>query len=116
MESIKPQSGTALLDAVTFASGHLDRIARKGSQRVLLVISDGKDISSHSSPYDVTGAIDSSGVKIYCIGLDIGDSADRSRLQALAQRSAGRAEFVKPESFRDAVQSVAKNLGIYFPQ
>lgn len=116
VESVKPQSGTALLDAVTFASGHLDRISRKGSQRVLLVVSDGRDISSHSSPYDVTGAIDASGVKIYCIGLDIGDSADRSRLEALAQRSGGRASFAHSANFRGAVQDVARNLGIYFPQ
>ena len=115
-ESIKPQSGTALLDAVGFASGHLNRISRKGSNRVLLVVSDGNDISSRSSPYDVTGAIDSSGVKIYCIGVGIADAANRSRLQALAARSGGRAAFVAPADFRTAAHEIAAGLGIDFPQ
>jgi len=115
-ESIKPQSGTALLDAVGFASGHLNRISRKGSNRVLLVVSDGNDINSRSSSYDVAGAIDSSGVKIYCIGVGIGDAANRSRLQALAARSGGRAAFVAPADFRTAAREIAAGLGIDFPQ
>jgi len=116
VESIRPQSGAALLDAVAFASGHLDRIARNGSNRVLLVVSDGKDINSRSSPYDVTGAIDSSGVKLYCIGLGIDDPANRSRLQALAARSGGRAVFAEPSSFRVAAHDIAAGLGIDFPR
>lgn len=116
MESIKPQSGTALLDAVGFASGHLNRISRKGSKRVLLVVSDGNDINSRSSPYDVTGAIDTSGVKIYCIGVGIADAANRSRLQALAARSGGRAAFVAPADFRTAAHDIAAGMGIDFPQ
>ncbi len=116
VESIKPQSGTALLDAVGFASGHLNRISRKGTNRVLLVVSDGNDINSRTSPYEVTGAIDSSGVKIYCIGVGIDNPSNRSRLQALAARSGGRATFVRPENFRAAAHEIAQGMGIDFPQ
>ena len=115
MESIKPQSGTALLDAVGFASGHLNRISRKNNNRVLLVISDGRDINSTSPPYEVAGAIDSSGVKIYCIGVGINDAANRSRLQALAARSGGRAAFVDPSNFRTAAHEMAAGMGLDFP-
>ena len=117
VDAVKPESGTALLDAVGFASGHLNRIARKNNNRILLVISDGRDANSKSSPYEVTGAIDSSGVKIDCIGFGIGESESKSRLQALAARTGGRAEFVFDGSaFRNAARNMARNMGIDFPQ
>ena len=117
VDSVKPASGAALMDAVGFASGHLNRIARKNNNRVLLVISDGTDANSKSSPYEVTGAIDSSGVKIYCIGFGIGESLSKSRLQALASRTGGRAEFVFDGSaFRNATRDISRGIGIDFPQ
>jgi tetratricopeptide (TPR) repeat protein len=117
VDAVKPESGAALLDAVGFASGHLNRIARKNNNRILLVISDGRDANSKSSPYEVTGAIDSSGVKIDCIGFGIGESESKSRLQALAARTGGRAEFVfDSAAFRTATRDIARNIGIDFPQ
>jgi len=117
VDSVKPATGAALLDAVGFASGHLNRIARKNNNRVLLVISDGRDANSKSSPYEVTGAIDASGVKIDCIGFGIGESESKSRLQALANRTGGQAAFVfDPGAFRAAARQMALGFGIDFPQ
>jgi len=117
VDSIKPESGAALLDAVGFASGHLNRISRKGNNRILLVISDGRDINSKDSPFDVAGEIDSSGVKIYCIGLDISEAGDRTRLQALSSRTGGQASFIGgPGAFRAAAHQFALGWGIDFPQ
>ena len=53
MESIKPEKGAVLDDAIAFAAGHLARIA-KYPNRVLLVISDGKNIDSHASPLETS--------------------------------------------------------------
>jgi Predicted membrane protein len=117
VDSIKPDSGAALLDAVGFASGHLNRISRKGNNRILLVISDGRDISSKESPFDVAGEIDSSGVKIYCIGLGISEAGDRTRLEALSARTGGQASFIgDPGSFRATTHQFALGWGIDFPQ
>jgi len=117
VDAVKPASGAALLDAVGFASGHLNRIARKNNNRILLVISDGRDANSKNSPYEVTGAIDSSGVKIDCIGFGIGESESKSRLQALASRTGGQAVFVfDSAAFRAAARDLARNMGIDFPQ
>jgi hypothetical protein len=117
VDAVRPRTGTALLDAIGFASGHLNRIARKNNNRVLLVISDGRDANSKNSPYEVTGAIDSSGVKIYCIGFGIGESESKSRLQALASRTGGRASFVFDRAeFRAATRDLSRSLGIDYPQ
>ena len=59
--NIKPQSGAALLDAVAFAAGHLDRIAKNRS-RVLLVISDGHDAAAHISSSEMNGVLGKCGL------------------------------------------------------
>jgi hypothetical protein len=115
MQAIRPDEGSALLDAVGFSSGHLARIA-KNRNRVLLVISDGRDIGSHSPGYEITGQIDASGVRIYCIGVGVDDSGGRSRLEQLASRTGGRTAFIStPLQFRAAARQIAAGLGIEFP-
>jgi von Willebrand factor type A domain len=114
MESIKPQKGAVLDDAVAFAAGHLARIA-KYPNRVLLVISDGRNIDSHASPAQTSAEINGAGVRIYCIGLDVSDSAGQYRLRELAASTGGKSDFIStPGQFRDATRYIAQNLGIDF--
>lgn len=115
MGGITPDEGAALLDAVGFSSGHMARIA-KNRNRVLLVISDGRDFGGHTPAYEITNQIDQSGVRIYCIGVGVMDSGGRSRLEQLASRTGGRTTFVdNPLHFRAAARQVAAGLGIEFP-
>jgi hypothetical protein len=115
MSGITPDEGAALLDAVGFSSGHMARIA-KNRNRVLLVISDGRDFGGHTPAYEITNQIDQSGVRIYCIGVGVMDSGGRSRLEQLAARTGGRTTFVdNPLHFRAAARQVAAGLGIEFP-
>ncbi len=114
MESIKPQKGAVLDDAVAFAAGHLARIA-KYPNRVLLVISDGRNVDSHASPLQTSAEINGAGVRIYCIGLDVSDAEGQSRLRELAASTGGQSEFIStPGQFRDATRYIAQNLGIDF--
>jgi Mg-chelatase subunit ChlD len=115
IDSIKPDRGTALLDAVAFAAGHLNRIA-KNQKKVLLVISDGENENEQGTPLEVSGELNASKVEIYCIGMGADSSDDRYRLQALARRTGGQVLFVDGTSqFRRATQDIAKNLGVAFP-
>ena len=116
LKAVKPQSGAALLEAVGFACGHLQRIARNRN-RVLLVISDGRNSRAQwTSSFEAEGQIDSSSVRIYTIGIGVDDAAARSRLEALATRTGGRAAFVPRSSgFRVAARQVAQTLGLDFP-
>jgi hypothetical protein len=114
MDEIKPHPGTALLDAVGFAAGHLRRISQNDS-RVLLVISDGRNADSRIPGHLASSTIRASGVRIYCIGVDVGGTESMSRLQALATGTGGTASFITaPDQFRAAAQRVAGSIGIPF--
>ena len=114
MESIKPQKGAVLDDAIAFAAGHLARIA-KYPNRILLVISDGNNIDSHASPLETSAEINAAGVRIFCIGVDVNQPDGRARLQALASSTGGQSRFISsPGQFRDATRQMAQNMGIDF--
>ena len=89
--------GTALFDAVTFACRKLaeypedERVAR-----VVVVLSDGEDNSSHSSLKQSIQVAERSGVTIYTVSTKegLGDKTDADRvLEALAERTGGEAMF-----------------------
>ena len=114
MESIRPQKGAVLDDAIAFAAGHLARIA-KYPNRVLLVVSDGKNVDSHASPLQTSAEINAAGVRIFCIGLDVNETDGRYHLQALSSSTGGQSDFISgPGQFRDATREIAQNMGIDF--
>ncbi len=115
MDSIAPQQGSAIYDAVTFAAGHLNRIARNPN-RVLIVLASEGDRSSEVSPLELSSQLNVSGVRIYCIGLDIASASDQARLQQLAAYTGGRAFFINGTSeVRSAIRSISGDLGILYP-
>ena len=114
LEAIKPERGAVLDDAIAFAAGHLARIA-KYPNRVLLVVSDGRNIDSHASPTQTSAEINAAGVRIFCIGVDVGEGYGRARLQALSSSTGGQSSFISdPGQFRRATKEMAQNMGIDF--
>lgn len=112
MDAIAPEPGAAIYDAVTFAAGHLNRIARN-KNRVLVVISGEGDRNSGVSPLELSSELNVSGVRIYCIGLDVYSQSDQARLQQLAGYTGGRAFFINgTDQIRGALQSISSDLGI----
>lgn len=107
MDNIKPDSGTALYDAVGFAAGHLKRIASNRNQ-ALLVISDGRNSNSKDSSLQLTSEI--ANVRIFCIGVNADAPDDRHTLEALATRSGGKAAFISsvPNQFEITAQELAQ--------
>ena len=97
IDKLTNEGGTALFDAVSFACRKLaaypdsDRVAR-----VLVILSDGEDNSSHSSLRQSIQAAERTGVTVYTVSTreDAGDKTDADRiLEMLAQRSGGEAMF-----------------------
>lgn len=116
MDSIAPTPGSAMYDAVTFAAGHLDRVARN-KNRILLVIAAEGDRDSTVSPLELSSEINLSGVTIYCVGVGVASPADRNRLESLAGSTGGQAVFISDLSqFRQATRSIATGLGVSMPQ
>jgi Ca-activated chloride channel family protein len=97
IDKLTNEGGTALFDAVSFACRKLaaypdsDRVAR-----VLVILSDGEDNSSHSSLKQSIQVAERTGVTIYTVSTreDSGDKTDADRILAvLAERSGGEAMF-----------------------
>ncbi len=109
MSTLRPRSGRALLDGISFAAGHLKRIG-KNSNRVLLVISDGNS-SNNKEELPVTSQI--GGVRIDCVGLNADGDSQRQLLSRLAAYSGGQATFANdPQQFRVATLTLTQRLGL----
>ncbi|MGH9522152.1 MAG: hypothetical protein ACRD3E_06440 [Terriglobales bacterium] len=111
---IKPNNGTALLDAVTMAAFQLNRVSRAGNNRVLLVISDGRNLDSKMPPLMATSQLESGAVRVDCIGVGALDTSGELLLQTLAGRSGGEARFTDSSGIRQAAHEMAANFGVQF--
>lgn len=89
--------GTALFDAVSFACEKLAAYPEDQQvARVLVILSDGEDNSSHSTLKQSIRAAERAGVAIYTVSTKegVGDKSDADRvLEILAERSGGDAIF-----------------------
>src|SRR5580692_12866354 len=97
IEKLANGGGTALFDAVSFACRKLDAYPESERvARVLVILSDGEDNSSHSSLKQSIQAAERTGVTIYTVSTreDRGDKTDAdSVLEMLAERTGGEAMF-----------------------
>ncbi len=110
---IRPKQGKALLSGVAFAAGHLKRIG-KNSNRVLLVISDGR--SGQTTSDSLTFRSQVSGVRIDCIGLNADGASERALLEQVAAYSGGKASFASDSGeFRIAALQMTRTMGIAVP-
>jgi hypothetical protein len=113
MDQIKPESGAALLDAVAFAAGHLERIATN-KNRLLLVISDGRNSASQGNPLSLSQKLNT--VRVDCIGFDVDGDSGRRQLESLAAYSGGQVTFAGDTTqLRTAAVQMAEGIGIQFP-
>jgi tetratricopeptide (TPR) repeat protein len=114
LRHLKPGSGAALVDGVSFALGHLDRIG-KNRNRVLLVISDGTNTKQSPDTPPLSSQLRD--VRIDCVGFEGAGAENQSLLRRLAQYSRGEAIFVSgPQQFRGATFQIAQSIGIDFPR
>jgi VWFA-related protein len=110
LERIDSRGSTALYDAVI---GSLDHV-KKGSKdkKVLLVVTDGEDNTSHNSLEKTVKEIQKTDTVIYTIGLLSGESKKNAKrakraLEQIAQSSGGLAFF--PENVGD-VHSICQQV------
>jgi tetratricopeptide (TPR) repeat protein len=110
---IRPKQGKALISGIAFAAGHLKRIG-KNTNRVLLVISDGR--SGQTTSDTLTFRSQVSGVRIDCIGLNAGGASERALLEQVAAYSGGKASFASDSGeFRTAALQMTRTMGLAVP-
>lgn len=97
IEKLTNGGGTALFDAVSFACWKLAAYPdRERVARVLVILSDGEDNSSHGSLKQSVHVAEKTGVTIYTVSTreDRGDKTDADKvLELLAERTGGEAMF-----------------------
>lgn len=97
IQKLKNKGGTSLFDAVSFACRKLAAYPESHHvARVLVVLTDGEDNSSHATLKQSLAAAERAGVSIYAISTreERTDKTDADRvLEALADQSGGEAMF-----------------------
>jgi Ca-activated chloride channel family protein len=111
VQKIIPGGSTSLYDAILEAA--VRRLAGQNGRRVILVVSDGMDNSSHISLQKTLEALQKSDVVLYAIstnGIDLIDPRDRktgdANLNELAKETGGRALF--PSRVKDLERSFSR--------
>ena len=84
--NVDPKSGTALYDAIILGSQNLD--AEESAGRVLIVLTDGKDVSSKASLEKAIKAARRAGVAVYPIAI-AGPDFTAEPLQRIARETGG---------------------------
>jgi len=113
ISQIRPKQGKALLSGIAFAAGHLKRIG-KNSNRILLVISDGRSAQTTSDSLTFRSQV--SGVRINCIGLEADGASERALLEQVSSYTGGKASFASDSGqFRTAALQMTRNMGIAVP-
>ncbi|HET7760445.1 MAG TPA: VWA domain-containing protein [Gaiellaceae bacterium] len=81
-----PQGGTSLYDAVVLSVARLQHMS--SGMRILVLLTDGKDLGSHNSLSGAIAAARRANVVVYSIAA--GASADKTPLRALAAATGGK--------------------------
>ena len=106
--TVDKQQGTALYDAVVAAAHSLRTSQLPG--RVIVLLTDGRDVSSTASLSQAVSAARAAGASVYSIGIESRDF-DPHALQALAQGTSGRYYGAGSSSaLREIYRSIAADL------
>ncbi|MEK6227457.1 MAG: VWA domain-containing protein [Chloroflexota bacterium] len=95
VSSITAGGDTAIFDGVQSAVDLLDG-ANPKARRAIILLTDGLDTSSRSSPQSAAARLEIAGFPLYAIGL--GKGIDRGTLDALSAAAAGGATYFAPSS------------------
>src|SRR6266852_5267319 len=107
--TVAGRPGTALYDAIVAGTGQLRTSPLVG--RVLIVLTDGRDVSSKATLADAISIAREAGVSIYPIGIE-GKGFDPRPLQQLASQTGGRYYGAASTAALTAVySSIATRLG-----
>jgi Ca-activated chloride channel family protein len=106
-----PRGSTALYDAVVASVDPMSKIAPDQGRRVMFILSDGEDNSSHMSQEAALSALLQAGIRVYVIGQKNADAnvssrqidRDANTLKEFAQGTGGKVYFPAKEEDVDKI-------------
>jgi len=115
------RGGTAVYDAMVACAGELSKSAAASELRVMFILSDGDDNSSHVSREETLRTLVRTGIRVYAIGhRGAPNPTEQPRraiasLKQFAEKTGGQAYFPKTASDDEAdVSNIAGDLGSVF--
>jgi tight adherence protein B len=100
--SVDSHDGTSLNDALALSAGLLAK--QQGRARVVVLLTDGKDVSSKASPAEAVAAAHDAGAIVYPIAIG-GDGATTAPLRAMASQTGGTFKAAATSASLSAVYS-----------
>ena len=114
LEELRPSGGTALYDAIDLALPQFD--ARTHPRAAILLVSDGADTASDTTPTALKQKLVRSDVFVYAIGIDSADARASTRinpftLQELTSQGGGTTEIIRTTAeLGPATERIAEEL------
>lgn len=114
LADITPSGGTAMYDAVDVAVPLFD--SRQHPRAAILLVSDGADTASDTTPTQLKQKLNRSDIFLYAIGIDSLDARNSTRinpftLQELTSQGGGYTEIIRsPEELGPATERIAEEL------
>ena len=114
LEEIRPSGGTALYDAIELALPQFD--ARTHPRAAILLVSDGADTASDTTPTQLKPKLLRSDIFLYAIGIDSTDARASTRinpftLQELTSQGGGYTEIIRSAAeLGPATERIAEEL------
>jgi tight adherence protein B len=104
---VDPQSGTALFDAIVLASKQL--LTQETGGRVILLVTDGRDVSSDATFGEAVKAAREAGALVYAIGI-AGPQFRPGTLRSLTQKTGGGYRTASSSNLGTVYADVAREL------
>ena len=114
LEEMKPSGGTAMYDAIDVSLPLFD--ARQHQRAAIVLVSDGADTASDTTPTLLKRKLNRTDVFLYAIGIDSLDARNSTRinpftLQELTSQGGGYTEIIRStEELGPATQRIAEEL------
>jgi VWFA-related protein len=114
LDGIKPSGGTAMYDAVDVSVPLFD--SRQHPRAAILLVSDGADTASDTTPTELKQTLNRSDIFLYAIGIDSLDARNSTRinpftLQELTSQGGGYTEIIRSTAeLGAATERIAEEL------
>ena len=107
--AVDPRQGTALNDAVALSARLL--AGEDGAARVLVLVTDGRDVSSTTSAADAAGVAKRNGVAVYAVGIESKQFSPETLEQLAAETGGAYRAASSSGQLAAAYRSIAVELG-----
>ena len=100
-------------DAIQSAIEEFNGVGSRDERRMIVVLSDGRDVSSEAAPSDIISWANEKGIAVYCAGY--GSALDPANLKAISEQTDGAYyQADTPQEIEDVYQRISEELNAQY--